>query len=107
MYAIFHTQRFDKELIKQFSLEEQRQVTQFEKKQLVNNPYVGDPLGYSFLREKKLGGKRAYFLVYEDLKAVLFVAISDKKAQQETINEIKNNLQEYYVVIKNTIRQLS
>lgn len=105
MYGVFRTARFDKELAKQFSEEEQRQVAQFEQKQLTNNPYVGDPLNYRFFREKKVGGKRAYYLVYEDLKAVLMVGVSDKKAQQETIDEVKDRLDEYYQVIKEAIRQ--
>ncbi len=100
MYAIFRTQKFDVELMKKLSNSEQKQVDKFEKNQLTKNPNVGDPLGYSFFREKKVGGKRVYFLVYEDLKAVLMVGISDKKAQQETIDEVKGRLKEYYGVIK-------
>ena len=105
MYAVFRTNKFDKELEKRFSKEEQREVEKFEKRQLVKNPHVGDSLGYGFFREKKVSGKRVYYLVYEELKAVLMVGISDKKAQQETIDEIKTNLKEYYNVIKEAIRQ--
>ncbi|MEK6967518.1 MAG: hypothetical protein AABX51_02725 [Nanoarchaeota archaeon] len=105
MYSIFRTQKFDKELLKQLSLEERNKVVNFEKKQLVSNPHVGDPLGYKFFREKKVGGKRIYFLIYEDVGAVLMVAISDKKTQQETIDQIRNNLNEYYSVIKEAIKQ--
>ena len=71
----------------------------------MENPYVGDSLGYRFFREKRVGGKRVYYLVYEDLKAVLMVAISDKKTQQETIDEIKSRLQDYYIVIQEGLRQ--
>ena len=42
MYKVFRTARFDKEFLKQFSKEEQKEVENFEKKQLVENPYVGD-----------------------------------------------------------------
>ncbi len=105
MYAVFRTEKFDKELAKQLSKEEQRQVENFEKKQLVENPYVGDPLGYKFFREKKVGGKRVYFLVYDDIKAILMVAVSDKKAQQETIDELKGRLEDYYEVVKEAIKQ--
>ena len=66
---------------------------------------MGDSLGYRFFREKRVGGKRVYYLVYEDLKAVLMVAISDKKTQQETIDEIKSRLQDYYIVIQEALRQ--
>ena len=105
MYAVYRTAKFDKELSKKLSKEEQREVEALEKSQLTDNPYTGDPLGYRFFREKKLGGKRVYFLVYDDLKAVLMVAISDKRTQQDTINEVKNKLKDYYFVVKEAIRQ--
>ncbi len=105
MYAVYRTAKFDKELAKRLSNEEQKEVENLEKTQLINNPYTGDPLGYRFFREKKLGGKRVYFLVYDDLKAVLMVAISDKNTQQETIDGIKIKLKDYYFVIKETIKQ--
>ena len=57
--------------------------------------FTGDPLGLRFLREKRISGKRIYFLVYEEFKAVLMVSISDKKTQQETIDKIKVFLPEF------------
>ena len=105
MYAVFRTNKFDKEFSKRFSMEEQKEVENFERKQLTINPAVGDPLGYPFFREKKVGGKRVYYLIYDDLHAVLMVGISDKKTQQETIIEIKSRLKEYYEVIREAIRQ--
>ena len=105
MYAIFRTKKFDKELLKRMSKEERREIENFEKRQLVNNPYVGDHLSYSFFREKKIWDKRIYYLIYDDIKAVLMVAVSDKKTQQETIDEIKGRLKEYYEVVKEAIRQ--
>ena len=105
MYTIFHTEKFDRELARQFSKEEQRQVENFEKKQLVGNPNVGKPLGYRFFREKKAGGKRVYFLIYEDVNAVLMVAVSDKKAQQETIDDIRSRLEDYHEVVKEAIKR--
>src|SRR3989338_3801551 len=105
MYAVFRTERFDKELSKRFSKEEQREVENLEKNQIVKNPYVGDPLGYTFFREKKVGGKRVYYLIYDDLKAVLMAGVSDKKTQQETIDEIKSRLKEYYAAVEEAIRQ--
>lgn len=81
MYAVFRTKKFDKEFDKRLSREEQKEIENFEKKNLVN------------------------YLIYDDLKAVLMVGISDKKAQQETIDEIKSRLTEYYEVIKEAIRQ--
>ncbi len=105
MYAVFRTRKFDKVLLKMFSEEERKQVENFEQKQLTTNPYTGDPLGYRFFREKKVGGKRVYFLVYDDVKAVLMVGASDKKTQQETIDEIKGTLTEYYAIVKEAVRQ--
>ena len=105
MYAIYHTKKFDKEFYKRLSKEEQAEVENFEKKQLVNNPYVGDPISYPFFREKKVWNKRIYYLIYDELKAVLVVGISDKKAQQETIDAIKDKLKEYYEIIKDSIKQ--
>ncbi len=105
MYAIYRTARFDKELTKKFSKNEQKEVEKFEKKQLTNNPFIGDGLSFNFFREKRIGGKRVYFIVYEELKAVLMVAVSDKKTQQETIDEIKDHLSKYYEIIKEAIKQ--
>jgi len=105
MYTVFRTKRFDKELLKQFSEKDRKQVNQFEKKQLTKNPYVGDPLGYTFFREKKFKGKRVYYLIYEDLKCVLMIGISNKKTQQDTIDDIKGKLKEYHQVIKETLMQ--
>lgn len=34
---------------------------------LAENPFVGKPLRYPFLREKKIREKRIYYLVYDDL----------------------------------------
>lgn len=62
--------------------------------------YVGDQLQIKSLREKRLKNKRIYYLVYNDLKAVLVVAISNKKAQQKTINCILQYLDGYRNHIK-------
>lgn len=105
MYSVFRTERFDKECAKDLSKEQLKQVEKFERKQLVGNPYVGDPLGYKFFREKKLGGKRVYFLIYDDIGAVLMVGVSDKKAQRETIDAIKSRLADYHEVIREAIKQ--
>lgn len=63
---------------------------------------TGKPLGVGFFREKKFGGKRLFYLVYKHLSVILLVAISDKKAQQATINEIFLQLDKYkeYVVMR-------
>lgn len=74
---------------------------------LKENPYVGKPLGYPHLREKRIGGRRVYYLIYDDLKLVLLVATSDKKDQQETIGHIKGNLDEFRKIAEKISTQVS
>jgi|TARA_Y100000310_G_C20406113_1_gene679745 putative component of toxin-antitoxin plasmid stabilization module len=105
MFAVFRTAEFDRELKKNTSKSEQSRIGRLERLQLTKNPFVGDPLGITFLREKRIDGKRAYFLVYEDIRCVLMVGLSDKKAQQETIDRIRSNLVEYYAIVKEAIKQ--
>ncbi len=74
---------------------------------LTENPYVGKPLGYSYLREKRISGRRVYYLIYDDLKLVLLVATSDKKDQQATIDHIKGDLDEFRKIAKRISMQVS
>ena len=104
MFKVFRTSTFEKELSR-LSKAEQILIRKFEEK-LVDTPFIGKPLGYKFLREKKFNGKRAYFLIYETYVIVLMIAISDKKTQQETINEIKSQLELYYSYVKGTLSKL-
>ncbi len=69
-------------------------------KQLKINPYVGDQLQIKIIREKRLNGKRLYFIVFDDLNAVLIVALSNKKTQQKTIDLIKSKLSDYRGYLK-------
>jgi len=75
--------------------------------QLSFSPYSGSPLGYRFLREKRVKEKRIYYLVYDDLQLVLLVAASGKKDQQATIDHIKENLDEFRTVAENIIKRAS
>ena len=86
-YQIYHSSRFDRELAK-FDVEFQKRVDKIED-QLVENPYVGDPLNVKWFREKRADKYRIYYLIYDDLKAVFMVAISEKKDQQKVINTIR------------------
>ena len=61
-------------------------------KEIKKGKIYGKPLSYSFFREIKIGGKRIYFLIYNEIKVVLFVAVSTKKAQKITIKQIKKQL---------------
>ncbi len=76
-------------------------------KKLAENPFVGKQLSYPFLREKKIGIRRIYYLVYEDLKLVLLVATSDKKDQQATIDHLRENLQSFRKVAEDISKQVS
>lgn len=75
--------------------------------QLKENPFFGKPLGYTFLREKRIRERRVYYLVYEELELVLLVASSGKKDQQATIDHIKNSLDEFRAVAENISKQVS
>ena len=46
-----------------------------------------------------------YYLVYDDLLAVLVVAMSDKKAQQDTIDHIVLYFEEYRRYMKEIIME--
>jgi len=72
---------------------------------LTENPFVGDQLQIRSLREKRLREKRLYYLVFEDLQAVLIVAISDKKTQQKTINSILLRINEYRKYLLELLRE--
>ena len=102
-FKVFRALTFEKEFSKLPKVEKEA-IEKFEKK-LVENPYLGKPLGYAFFREKKLNGRRVYYLIYEEFVIVLIVALSDKKTQQVTIDEIKQRLGEYYALVKETLRK--
>ena len=92
-YAVYRTPIFNQKL-EDFSAEFNKQIDNFEE-QLVQNPYVGKPLGVRWFREKKLSKYRVYYLIYEDLKAVYIITLSGKKDQQKVINTIRHFLDKY------------
>lgn len=102
VFKVFHSKSFDDKLDR-FQQEFKNWVEKIEN-QLVNNPYVGDPLGVPWLREKKHGKFRIYFLIYEDLTSVFMVNISEKKDQQKVINTIKLLLDLYRLEIENLLK---
>ena len=85
-YAVFITESFG-ERIETLSNADKGIIEKLYS-QLKDNPYVGDQIRYKFFREKRLREKRIYYLVYDDLKSVLIVAIGGKKTQKETIDGI-------------------
>ena len=100
-YAVYTTESFEKETEK--LSQSDREIIRKIFLQLKENPYVGDQIRYRFFREKRIREKRIYFLVYDDLSAVLVVAFGGKKAQRETIDEIIKCLPEFRTYIKDLI----
>lgn len=94
MYKIYEIGNFEKDLNK---LLDKLELEEYEifKEELKKGKILGKPLGYDFFREKKIGGKRIYFLVYKEITLILFIKSSKKKYQQETIDEIKFLLPEF------------
>ena len=103
-FKVYRTKTFDKEFDK-LPKSEQERIRRFESS-LSERPFSGQPLGMVFFREKRLNGRRIYFLIYEDFIIILMAAISDKKTQQATIDAIKNNLEKYHTMIKNALKNL-
>jgi len=93
MYKVFLTKSFEGDFGK-LPKEEQRRIERV-KEQLKLNPFVGKPLGYRFFREKRIEGKRLYYLIYESKVVVLLVAYGGKKSQQATINAIKAAFEQF------------
>ena len=102
MHIVIGTETYQKE-VKMLSRTEQEIINKLPSK-LAENPYQGDPLSYKFLREKKIKGIRVYFLVYEDLKLVLLIAISSKKDQQATIDHIVKYFDEYGLYLEKQLK---
>lgn len=84
-YAVYTTKEFDVQFGK--LQDSDNLIVQKIFTQVKENPYVGDAIRYRFFREKRIREKRIYYLVYEDLKIVLFISIGNKKIQQATINK--------------------
>ncbi len=105
MFRIFTTEEFDKDLGK-LSSQEQVRVNKILKQLKEQGEDTGKPLsGLSFFREKKFNGKRLYYLVYKESFVILTIAISDKKAQQATINRILLDLVEYQQYVYDLLRK--
>ncbi len=105
MHKVIGTETYAREIEKW--PKKDRETAEKISKQLSDNPLAGKPLNYPFLREKRVGGRRIYYLVYSDLSLVLVVATSDKKNQQSTIEHIKGNLDEFRKVAEEIIKQVS
>ncbi|MBS3074292.1 hypothetical protein J4447_02425 [Candidatus Pacearchaeota archaeon] len=102
-YSVYTTQSFDKEVEKLSKGDKDIIQKMFLK--IRDNPYASDQLRYKNLREKRIREKRVYFLVYDNLQAVLIVAIGGKKDQQATINHIISYFDEYKIYLERLLRK--
>lgn len=101
-YTVFTLPSLYQKVILKLSIKEKERIQNIVQ-QLKENPYVGDQLQIRMLREKRLDEKRIYYVIFEDLKAVLIVAISNKKTQQKTIDLIGSRLNEYRDYLNNIL----
>ena len=69
-------------------------------KQLEENSAIGKPLRFKWFREKKFGGKRLYYLVYEKRNSALLVAFGTKKEQQKIICHVLQNKEKYKKLVE-------
>ena len=105
MFRIFKPATFDKDFNK-LDNSEQKRVDKILNQLLERGGEVGKPLsGLSFFKEKKFDGKRLYFLVYENLQAILVLAVNDKKAQQTTINLILRDFAQYQQYVLDELKK--
>ena len=95
MFKIFTTEEFDRDF-DSLDASEQYRVRKIRNQLQERGDEVGKPLsGIPVFKEKKFNGKRIFFLVYNKFSVVLLLAITNKKAQQATINKILLELTEY------------
>ena len=102
-FEIFHSSTFDRELEK-YSKDFKDWLDKIED-QLTENPFAGDPIRVRWFREKKKGKFRVYYLIYDDIKAVYMVGISEKKDQQRVIDTIWLLLDNFKDEIRNLIKK--
>ena len=97
-YRVFISETLDKK-IEKFAPNLKERLEKL-KKSLEENPFTGKPLKHDYLREKKWGPFRIYYLIVKDLLIVFLLELSDKKDQQRVINDILYNLNEIISEIK-------
>ena len=94
MLRVFRTVQFDEDY-DDLDHSDQIKTDKLLLKLLEQGDKVGRPLQYDFFREKRLNGKRMYYLIYPDLSSLLMLFITNKKIQQETIDQILSDLAYY------------
>lgn len=106
MFRIFSTKEFDFDF-ERLDESEKKRVRKIMIQLKNQGGGIGKPLGLTFFREKKFGSKRLYFLSYDKFTVILAVGISDKKAQQETINRVISEIKEYEKFILEKLREIN
>lgn len=97
-YNIYETETFSR--LYTIMEKEEKEWIEKIKIQLKENPHVGKPLKYDWFREKKLGNKRLYYLVYKNINRILLVSFGLKKDQQRIIDHIIENKDRYKKIIE-------
>lgn len=102
-YEIYETELFSK-VYKTADRREQIWIDKI-KQQLICSP-TGKTLQYTWIREKKFGNKRLYFIVDEETKQILLVSFGSKKDQQTTIDFIIHNKNYFLELLKKQEKKL-
>ncbi len=97
-YRVFVSETLDRK-IKKFAPHLIKRLEKLKRK-LEENPFTGKPLKHDFLREKKWGPFRVYYLIVKDMLVVFILEFSDKKDQQMVIDDILLHLDEILSEIK-------
>lgn len=105
MFRILTTAAFDDDF-RELDAAEQQKVKKKKERLKEQGDSTGDPLtGLSFFREKRVNGKRIYYLIYKQYAAILLLCMSDKKTQQATINKILRELAQYQQYVEEKLRK--
>ncbi|MFC1648363.1 hypothetical protein ACFL1B_02780 [Nanoarchaeota archaeon] len=67
--------------------------------QLQNNLFIGKPLRFQWLREKRYHNKRLFFIINPKTNKALLISFCDKKGQQETIEQLIRTRETYFKLI--------
>ena len=86
-FSVFFDPVFERKLAKKDTRFKQWVFRMVE--QLKVEPFLGQPLGVRWFREKKFEKYRLYYLIFSDLEAIYFVHISEKKDQEVVIATIR------------------
>jgi len=106
MFKVFTTKEFD-DRFEKLDESNKNRVRKIMKQLKEQGDSVGKPLKVPYFREKKFEEKRLYFLSYKGLMVILAIAISDKKAQQETIDKIISRLDYYREFVIKKLKEIN